>query len=138
MKVFLGGTCNGPDWRSELIKELHIDYFNPVVEDWTPKDVEVENREKEICDIHLFVINKEMTGVYSIAEMIDSSNKCPNETILHIDYDGFDEGQRRSLKAVEEMAGQNGAIIINDFKGIVTYLNERGINSENNQTPDGV
>ena len=32
-KVFLGGTCNGSDWRKKLIPKLKIDYFNPVVED---------------------------------------------------------------------------------------------------------
>ena len=34
-KVFLGGTCNDSLWREELIKKLEIDYFNPVVDDWT-------------------------------------------------------------------------------------------------------
>ena len=34
-KVFLGGTCNGSTWRDELIPMLNIDYFNPVVENWT-------------------------------------------------------------------------------------------------------
>ena len=37
MKVFLGGTCNGSNWREELIKELDIDYFNPVIENWDDK-----------------------------------------------------------------------------------------------------
>ena len=31
-KVFLGGTCNNSTWRDELIPQLKIDYFNPVVE----------------------------------------------------------------------------------------------------------
>jgi hypothetical protein len=36
-KVFLGGTCNESTWRTELIGMLNgIDYFNPVVDDWTP------------------------------------------------------------------------------------------------------
>ena len=34
-RIFLGGTCNGTTWRDELIKGLTVDYFNPVVEDWT-------------------------------------------------------------------------------------------------------
>ena len=36
MKIFLGGTCNESTWRDELIPNLTIDYFNPVVKDWTP------------------------------------------------------------------------------------------------------
>lgn len=39
-RVFLGGTCADTTWRSELIPLLEdkkIEYFNPVVEDWTPE-----------------------------------------------------------------------------------------------------
>ena len=36
-KVFLGGTCNESQWRTALIPMLHIDFFNPVVDDWTPE-----------------------------------------------------------------------------------------------------
>ena len=39
-KVFLGGTCNESLWRDKLIKKLEIDYFNPIVKDWTPKDAD--------------------------------------------------------------------------------------------------
>lgn len=31
MKVFLGGTYNGSNWREKLIPNLKIDYFNPIV-----------------------------------------------------------------------------------------------------------
>ena len=38
MRVFLGGTCANTTWRNELIpllEKMGIDYFNPVVDDWT-------------------------------------------------------------------------------------------------------
>lgn len=35
MKVFLGGTVNGSKWRTIVKEQLNIDYFDPVVEDWT-------------------------------------------------------------------------------------------------------
>lgn len=49
-KVFLGGTCNESKWRDELIpklEEIHFDYFNPVVKDWTPGYQVTEIYEKE-------------------------------------------------------------------------------------------
>lgn len=49
-KVFLGGTCNESTWRDELIpklEDINFDYFNPVVEDWTPECQAVEIYEKE-------------------------------------------------------------------------------------------
>ena len=41
-KVFLCRTCNESTWRDDLIKKLTIDYFNPVVDDWTPECMEEE------------------------------------------------------------------------------------------------
>ena len=77
MRVFLGGTCANTIWRNELIKEFEqfgIEYFNPVVEDWTPECQAIEEDEKNNkCDCHLYVITKEMMGVYSIAEIINSA-----------------------------------------------------------------
>lgn len=126
MKVFLGGTCNETTWRDELISMLNIDYFNPVVNDWTPDCIDTENREKETCDYNLFVITKEMTGVYSIAEAVDMSNKAPQKTILCILYKGFDEGQNRSLRAVEKLVLSNGAFAFNALDAVAEFLNKRG------------
>jgi len=131
-KVFLGGTCNDSTWRDELIPLLKIDYFNPVVEDWTPECQTEEYRQKEICDIHLYVITPKMTGVFSIAELVDSSNKNPKGTVFMImSKDGdkeFDEGQLRSLHAVGNLAGNvNGAEGFFDAPGLlVEYLNKMG------------
>ena len=49
-KVFLGGTCNESTWRDKLIAMLEIDYFNPVVDDWTEECYQEELRQREICD----------------------------------------------------------------------------------------
>lgn len=135
MKVFLGGTCNGSKWRDLLIKDLKIDYFNPVVENWTPECQSEEIRQRETCDIVLYVITPRMTGVYSIAEVVDDSNKRPEKTVFCIlknDFPQktFDEIQWKSLNAVAEMVKSNGAdIFINEkLKAIAEYLNERGKN----------
>ena len=81
-KVFLGGTCNGSIWRDKLIPMLNIDYFNPVVEDWTEECMLEERRQRETCDYCLYVITPSMSGVYSIAEVIDDSNKRPEKTMF--------------------------------------------------------
>ena len=81
-KVFLGGTCNGSLWRDELIKDLKIDYFRPDAENWTPEMMEEEIKQRNECDFCLYVITPKMTGVYSIAEVADDSNKRPDKTIF--------------------------------------------------------
>ena len=55
-KVFLGGTCNNSTWRDKLIQQLEIDYFNPVVSDWTEEAYKRELKERETCDFVLYVI----------------------------------------------------------------------------------
>jgi hypothetical protein len=77
-RVFLGGTCANTTWRDELIpllKENNIDYFNPVVKDWTPECQAIEEEEKNNkCNSHLYVITREMLGTYSIAEAVHSAH----------------------------------------------------------------
>ena len=104
-KVFLGGTCNESTWRNELIpllEEKGIEYYNPVVEDWTPECQQEEYRQKEICDVHLYLITKKMKGVFSIAEAVASCQDAGKLTLfVFANFDGeFDEGERRSLDAV--------------------------------------
>ena len=56
MKIFLGGTCRKSKWRDKLIPLLTMDYFDPRVRDWTPECVVNENKEKDLCDIILYVM----------------------------------------------------------------------------------
>lgn len=125
-KVFLGGTCNESTWRDELIPMLSIEYYNPVVEDWTPECMEEEIRQREICDFCLYVITSEMTGVYSIAEVVDDSNKRPDKTVFCFIMDGFSGGQIKSLIQVEKMVIKNGAKACNSLQDVANYLNNGG------------
>lgn len=104
-KVFLGGTCNESTWRNKLIPLLEkqgIEYYNPVVEDWTPECQQEEYRQKEICDVHLYLITKKMKGVFSIAEAVASCQDAGKLTLfVFANFDGeFDESERKSLDAV--------------------------------------
>jgi hypothetical protein len=123
-KVFLGGTCNDTTWRDDLIERLEIDYFNPVVEDWTPECQEEERRQKEICDVHLYVITSAMTGVFSIAEAVQSSNDEDIKTVFCFIRDGFDEFQQRSLSAVADLivSNENGGAVMDDLTEVAIYL----------------
>ena len=126
-KVFLGGTCNESLWREELIPQLKINYFNPVVKDWTPECMEEEIKQRQECDFCLYVITPRMTGVYSIAEVVDDSNKRPEKTVfcfLSKDEDrNFDLGQIKSLTQVGKMVVSNGGKWLNSLEEIAKYLN---------------
>ena len=64
-----------------------------------------------------------MKGVYSIAEIIDDSNKRPEKTIVCVLYDGIDEQISTSLKATLNLAQSNGATVLNSLNDIAEFLN---------------
>jgi hypothetical protein len=111
--VFLGGTCNGSTWRDELIPILRIDYFNPVTEIWAPENQKEEKCQRAKCHFCLYTITPKMTGVFSIAEVVEDSIKQPHKTIFCLlDQDGnekFTPEQWNSLNAVAELVNNNGA-----------------------------
>lgn len=115
MRVFLGGTCADTTWREELIPYLEkfgIDYFNPVVKDWTPECQSIEEEEKNRkCNVHLYVITKEMMGTYSIAEIIHSAHLANmyGTSVDKVVFAVLDEGtwqkhERKSFDATMRLA----------------------------------
>ena len=116
-RVFLGGTCNNSTWRDELKKQVSIEMFNPVVENWTKECYDLEMVEKEDkCDIHLYVITSRMKNVFSIAEVMDSVHNQSKTTIFQVIPDGFDEGNMKSLQAVVDLVKYRGGIAYVDSK----------------------
>ena len=71
----------------------------------------------------LYTITSAMTGVYSIAEVVDDSNKRPAKTLLCIIPDGFDAVQVKSLNAVAAMVERNGGIAVYKLDTAATLLN---------------
>lgn len=138
-KVFLGGTCNESKWRNELIEMLDIDYFNPVVDNWTEECYQEELRQREICDYCLYVITPRMTGVYSIAEVVDDSNKRPEKTIFCLltmdtnpepntsEHIFFSNAQLKSLDKVGLMVEKNGGKYFDTLKDVADFLNSNKI-----------
>jgi len=132
-KVFLGGTCNNSPWRNELIPKLKVNYFNPVVDNWTPSAQYEEERQKRICDFLLYVITPRMTGVFSIAEVVENAINQPEKTIfcilkvdgseLLIDQPSFSDSQLKSLNAVADMIQKYGAVYFESLDDVAKFLN---------------
>lgn len=127
-KVFLGGTCNGSNWRENLIPKLKINYFNPVVKDWKPKHQKIEIIQRKACDYCLYVLTPKMTGVYSIAEVVDDSNKQPKKTIFCVlkndSRNKFSDHQLKSMDAVGKMVENNGGKYFHSLDEVAKYLNK--------------
>lgn len=130
-KVFLGGTCNNSTWREYLIPLLKIDYYNPVVPNWTPECQAEEIKQRTECDYVLYTITPEMTGFYSIAEVVDDSNKRPEKTLFCVLFgeDGFrfTSHQEKSIKATMELVRNNGAQVYNNLEYVADVLNGKEV-----------
>ena len=127
-RIFLGRTVNDSTWRETLIAKLQTkDYFNPVVPDWTAQAQRIEAREKARCKYQLYVITPKMKGLYSVAELVDGSNKNPANTVgafLKSDDDAtFDSDQWRSVTAIAALLRQNGTKCFFSIEEIASYFN---------------
>jgi predicted CopG family antitoxin len=76
-KYFLGGTCGNSTWREDWIKlnNNQFNYFNPVVANWDEKAQKIEDKEKELCDVHVYTLTEEQKGAYSFFEIAYSLYK---------------------------------------------------------------
>ena len=138
MRIFLGGTCADTTWREEFIEEIEgsgIEYFNPVVKDWTPECQAIEEDEKNNkCDCHLYVITKEMMGTYSIAEIINSAWQAIvyGTKVNYVVFAVLDEGtwqkhERKSfdatMKMVQHIAPYNSlCCYIDNMKALASHF----------------
>ncbi|WP_035290941.1 nucleoside 2-deoxyribosyltransferase domain-containing protein [Clostridium sp. KNHs214] len=130
VKVFLGGTCANSKWRDKLIPMLNIDYFNPVVKNWTPECMEEEIKQRETCDYVLYVLTRTYS-TYSIAEVVDDSNKRPNKTICCIFNEILPNGKQaltkqdlKHLNEVGNMVERNGGKYFKSLNEVAKYLNK--------------
>ena len=133
-RIFLGGTCNNSTWRKDIIGMIDIDFFNPVVDDWTEDCMIEERKQRQICDYVLYTITPRMTGVYSIAEVVDDSNKRPERTIfclINFDNDDnkmpirFTPSQLKSLQQVGEMVKRNGGQYFTSLEDVANFVNHK-------------
>lgn len=127
VRVFLGGTCNESTWRDRLIPLLKIAYFNPVVDDWDEAAQARELREREECDICLYVITPKKTGDYAIAEVVDDAHRRPSKTVFcFLETDEakrFTQAQIKHLRQVGHLIERTGAAWIRHFDDLPWLLN---------------
>ena len=127
-KVFLGGTCNGSKWRDTVKPQLKIEYFDPVCSgEWTQEAYLRELHERETADFVMYVLTPKLTGVYSVAEVVDDSNKRPEKTLFcfleNDDLETFSPVQIKSLNAVAKMITKNGGRVFVTLAEMVNFLN---------------
>lgn len=136
IKIFLGGTTRGYDWRKDLEDRFgyikFVELFNPIVEHWDEKAREKENKYKEVSDLNIYVLTPYMEGCYSIAEVVDDSNKQPEKTVFVYlseikskkEIRKFTKEMLKSLGAVAELVESNGGNCFTSMDELVDYIRE--------------
>jgi Nucleoside 2-deoxyribosyltransferase like len=126
-EVFLGGTCGSSAWRDELIPQLTINFFNPVVPDWNDAADALEKEKRATCDYVLYVLTPETPSTYSIAEVVQDSNIRPGRTVFCWleEYGGVKlEGhQAKAFKNISKMVQLNGAQVFTSLAEVAEFLN---------------
>jgi len=126
VNLFLGGTCNNSHWRDELIPQLEIDYFNPVVTQWNDDCLKREFDAKQSADFWLFVITPKIEGYYSLAEVIDTSYKHTDRTIYCIleedEGSHFNAQQLAVLEDIGQTIEANGSLRFNSLSQISDFF----------------
>jgi len=64
-----------------------------------------------------------MLGFYSIAEVVDDSNKRPNKTIFCYLEEGFSKHQLKSLQATARLVKNNGVQVFTSLEEVAEHLN---------------
>lgn len=128
-KVFLGGTCNGSKWRNELIPSLNVDYFDPVVEDWNEEAQKKEDFYKENSELFVYVLTSASNSPFSIAEVVDDSNKRPTKVVFYFEEnpDGekpFTTHEIKALKKIGKIVEGNGAKWAKTKEELINFINQ--------------
>jgi len=126
MKVFLHGKSNGSSWKKEFIKMLKIDFIDPEERDRSTYD---HQRSQSSCDFILYVLTPNTINFYSIAELINNSNKLPEKTMyVHYSTDRdkrFNKEQTETLYQITEMVKSNGGRVFFTLNCVATFLNNQ-------------
>ena len=126
--VFLGGTCNGSDWRENLVK-LHDLPFLPIdprVEYWERQHRLNEDELRENADYSIYVITPKMRGIYTFIQITEDACNRPNRTAFCIldedDGETFLPRLKRNLTVSSQRWEELGATKLENLKDINDWL----------------
>jgi hypothetical protein len=129
--IGLFGTCDKIRWRDPFMSKydkLGIAYFNPMVDDWHPGLVDLENYYLRNAEIILFPVLKESLGTGSLAEIGFSINYVLRQItqgssqflVVIIDDDCIDE---RKTEEERKRSVKDRALIKSKVKKMISYPN---------------
>jgi Ca2+-binding EF-hand superfamily protein len=90
-QVFLGGSCNPTTWRRDLaiphLTNSGVTFYDPQVDDWSPRYVELEDQAKESSEVLFFVIDNQTRGIASMVELAYLAGAGRTLVAVMLDFD---------------------------------------------------
>lgn len=127
--VFLGGTCNGSDWRDRIAADLKVDFFNPVVANYSAETQQIEEEAKKQAAMSLYTITPKQQGFYAFAELMSAAIRDPKNTVVAFldedDGEKFDDDLKKSVEATKVLLKeQTGTHVVESLPEAAKIINE--------------
>ena len=123
--IFLGGTCNNSTWRDQLIAPEGFEFFNPQLPagvEWEKHHQDAEEAAKKNAAIQVYVITPEITGVFSIAEMVAMAFTNRERLVAGI-IGEFAPFMQKSMDAVARLLQEQGVYVARSMEDLQEELN---------------
>lgn len=138
--IWLGGTCNGSQWRAKITELLKYPVYNPEQSQWTDEDAKNEISIRNKADVLLYVLTPKHKGYYTFMELgIDGATK-PEKTFIVVlpDEDGevWGQGEKETLDRIQHYLETYGATFGVTLEEIAQKINEYLDTSEQEEEGD--
>jgi len=124
-QVFLGGSCNPTTWRRDLaiphLTNAGVTFYDPQVDNWSPRYVELEDQAKESSEILFFVVDNQTRGIASMVELAYLAGAGRTLVAVMLDFDAESSINGELLKERERTDLNRG----HDF--LCSILHREGI-----------
>jgi len=131
--IFLGGTCNQSTWRDQLTAPNGFEFFNPQLPagvEWEKHHQDAEEAAKKNAAIQVYVITPEMTGVFSIAELVAMAITDREHLVVGI-IGEFEPFMQKSMDATARLVQAQGKYVCRDIDDVQGELNLLCLHLEN-------
>lgn len=128
--LFIGGSTSDSQWRQKLISKLNkdINVLNPTSAKELNEDARnKDSKNREDSDFSLYAISPQSIDPYTIAHLVDESNKRPESVVFAMIEEGgtFDKSQKNSMSYIKDLVETNGSNVFTSIDEAANYLNEQ-------------
>ena len=127
MKVFLRSTHVGTEQINSIIAKLKCKYYIPELENLSEKANEEVERQKQVCDYHLYIVALSDAADFSVSEAVNDSKEMGERCIFCILNNNI-KGKKKLLQNLEASAkiiANNGGVVCKSLEEAISLINDK-------------